>query len=144
MFVFLSVFSSQQVLECVIHKANLSRGVLGDSLGTLRDGVLGQLTWKDKSDSSLNFSGGDGRLLVVSGELGSFSGDLLEDIVDEGVHDAHGLGADTSVRVNLLENLVDVDLVGLDLGLLLLAGDSLLHGLLGWLLIGFLWWHGDF
>ena len=104
--------------------------------------MLGQLTWKDESDSSLDLSGGDGWLLVVSGELGGLGGDLLEDIVDEGVHDAHGLGRDTGVRVDLLENLVDVDLVGLHgLLLLLAAGDSLLDSLLGWLLVGFLRWH---
>ena len=28
-------------------------------------------------------------LLVVSNELGGLEGDLLEDVVDEGVHDAH-------------------------------------------------------
>ena len=105
--------------------------------------MLGQLTWKDKSDSSLDLSGGDSWLLVVSGELGSLSRDLLEDIVDKGVHDAHGLGGDTGVRVNLLQHLVDVDLVGLDLGLPLLARDSsLLDSLLGWFLVGLLWWHG--
>ena len=42
-------------------------------------------------------------------KAGSFSGDALEDVVDEGVHDAHGFAGDTSVRVNLLQHLVDVD-----------------------------------
>ena len=107
--------------------------------------MLGQLTWKDESDGSLDLAGGDSWLLVVSGELGSLSSDLLEDIVDKGVHDAHGLGGDTGVRVNLLQHLVDVDLVGLDLGLPLLARDSsLLDSLLGWFLVGLLWWHGVF
>jgi len=34
---------------------------------------------------------------------------MLEDIVDKRVHDAHGFAGDTSVRVNLLQHLVDVD-----------------------------------
>ena len=42
-------------------------------------------------------------------KAGSFGGDALEDVVDEGVHDAHGFAGDTSVRVNLLQHLVDVD-----------------------------------
>ena len=128
----------------LVRGLDLSRGVLGDGLGALRDGVLGQLTGEDEPDSGLDLPGGDGRLLAVPGELGGLGGDLLEDVVDEGVHDRHGLGGDTGVGVNLLENLVDVDLVGLDLRLLLLgAGDSLLHGLLGGLLVSFLRWHLD-
>ena len=91
--------------------------------------MLGQLTWKDKSDSSLDLSGGDSWLLVVSGELGSLSRDLLEDIVDEGVHDAHGLGGDTGVRVNLLQHLVDVDAVAFGTAAAALGGTSLLASL---------------
>ena len=30
--------------------------VFGDGLGTFRDGVFGQFTWKEKSDSSLNLT----------------------------------------------------------------------------------------
>ena len=43
------------------------------------------------------------------GKAGSFGGDALEDVVHERVHDAHGFAGDTSVRVNLLQHLVDVD-----------------------------------
>ena len=46
------------------------------------------------------------------GQAGSLGGDALEDIVDERVHDGHGLAGDASVGVNLLQNLVDVDGVG--------------------------------
>ena len=62
------------------------------------------------------------------GKTGSFSSDTFEDIVDEGVHDAHGLGGDTSVGVDLFQDLVDVDSIGfLPPAVLLLAilGDSL-------------------
>ena len=34
--------------------------VLGNSLGTFRDGVLGELSGKDESDSGLDLSGRDG------------------------------------------------------------------------------------
>ena len=91
----------------------LGGSVLGDSLGSLRNGVLGQLSWKEKSDGCLDFSGRDGRLLVVLGESGGFVGDSLEDVGHERVHDGHGLGGDTGVGVDLLEDLVDVDRVGL-------------------------------
>ena len=87
----------------------LGGSVLGDGLGSFRDGVLSQLSGKEKSDGRLNLPRGDGRPLVVVSETGSFGSDPFEDIVNEGVHDAHGLGRDTGVRVDLLQHLVDVD-----------------------------------
>ena len=63
--------------------------------------VLGKLSRQDEPDSSLDLTGGHGGLLVVAGQLGCLSGNLLEDVVDEGVQDRHGLGADSSVRVHL-------------------------------------------
>ena len=79
------------------------------------------------------------------GKLGSLGSNPLEEVVDEAIHDAHGLRGDSSVRVDLLqhlagwihfrlqltelEDLVDVDCVGLlplSLALFLVAlGDSL-------------------
>ena len=115
-------------------KSNLlGAGVLGDSLGAFRDGVLGQFTGEEEPDSSLDLPGGDGGPLVVVGQTGSLSSDTFEDIVDEGVHDAHGLGGDTSVGVNLLQHLVDVDGVGFFpfLGPLLVVLRDVLGGLTG-------------
>ena len=87
----------------------LAAGVLGDSLGSLGHGVLGQLTGQKQTDGGLDFSAGDGRSLVVVGKTRSLAGDSLEDVVHEGVHDRHGLAGDTGVRVYLLQHLVDVD-----------------------------------
>ena len=106
----------------------LGAGVLGDGLGAFRDGVLGQFTGQQKPDGSLDLPGGDGGSLVVVSKTGSFSSDTFEDIIDEGVHDTHGLGGDTSVGVDLFQDLVDVDSIGfLPSAVLLLAilGDSL-------------------
>ena len=103
-----------------------SLGVLGDGLGTLRNGVLGKLSGEEESDSGLDLSGGESVLLVVSNELGGLSGDLLEDVVDERVHDGHGSLGDTGLGMNLLEDSVDVDGEGFD-SLLLLG----INGLLG-------------
>ena len=106
----------------------LGAGVLGDSLGSLRDGVLGQLSGQEETDSSLDLPGGDGGPLVVVGKTAGLSSDTLKDLVDKGVHDAHGLGADTGVGVHLLEDLVDVDGIRLlslaVLGLLVALGDG--------------------
>ena len=84
-------------------------GVLGDGLGSLRDGVLGQLTGQEETDSGLDLSAGDGWSPVVVGKTAGLGSDTLEDIVDKGVHDAHGLAGYTSVGVDLLQDLVDVD-----------------------------------
>ena len=83
--------------------------VLGDSLCSLRDSVLGKLSWEEEPDSSLDFTRGDGGPLVVVSKTGSLSSNSLKEIIDKRVHDAHGLGGDTSVRVDLLQHLVDVD-----------------------------------
>ena len=126
----------------------LGAGVLGDGLGALRDGVLGQLSGQEEPDGGLDLPGGDGGPLVVVGELAGLGGDALEQVVDERVHDAHGLGGDTGVGVHLLEDLVDVDGIGLlplALPLLLVALGDGLGGLarLGSSLSGGLGWHGD-
>ena len=69
----------------------LGAGVLGDGLGALRDGVLGELTREEEPDSSLDLTGGDGGPLVVVSQTGSLSSNSLKEIIDKGVHDAHGL-----------------------------------------------------
>ena len=112
----------------------LGAGVLGDGLGSLRDGVLGELTWQEEPDSGLDFPGGDGGPLVVVGKTAGLSGDALEQVVDEGVHDAHGLGGDSGIGVHLLEDLVDVDgirLLPLLVPLLLVSLGDGLGGLAG-------------
>jgi len=71
--------------------------------------VLGKLTGQQEADGGLDFPGGDGGPPVVVGETAGLGGDALEDVVDEGVHDGHGLGGDAGVGVHLLQHLVDVD-----------------------------------
>ena len=76
--------------------------------------MSGKFSREDELDGRLNFSGRQGSSLVKSDKLGSFSGDSVEGVVDEGVHDVHGLLGDTDVGVHLLEDLVDVDGEGLN------------------------------
>lgn len=101
--------------------------------------MLGELAGQKESDSGLDLSGRDGLALVVVSETGSLSGDPLEDVVDEGVHDGHALGADPGVGVDLLQDLVDVDgvrLLPLLLAFLAIPGGT--TGLLAGFLFGFL------
>jgi hypothetical protein len=92
--------------------------------------VLGELPGEDEAHGGLDLTGGDGGLLVVPRELGGLGGELLEDVVDEGVHDGHGLRGDADVRVHLLQHLEDVDLVGLHALLALLPAPLSLAALL--------------
>ena len=107
----------------------LGASVLGDSLGTLGDSVLGKLSGEEEPDSGLDLPRGDGGPLVVVCKTAGLSSNTLKQVVDKRVHDAHGLGGDTGVRVHLLQDLVDVDgirLLPLLVLLLLIAlGDSL-------------------
>ena len=113
-------------------KSNLlGAGVLGDGLGAFRDGVFGQFSGEEEPDGGLDLPGSDGGPLVVVGQFGSLGSDTLKEIVDERVHDAHGLGRDTGVRMDLLQHLVDVDSIGLLPLLLLFLLVSLLDGLGG-------------
>ena len=71
--------------------------------------MLGELTREHQTDGGLDLSGGQSLLLVVSDELDGLLSDSVKDIIDERVHDSHRLLRDTSVGVDLLQNLEDVD-----------------------------------
>ena len=86
----------------------------GHGLCSFRDGVLRKLSRKEEADSCLDFSWWEGRFLVVSWQLGSFSSESVEDVVDEGVQDGHASLWDACAWVNLLQHSVDVSGVGLD------------------------------
>ena len=86
--------------------------------------MLGELSGEDESDGGLDLSGGESVLLVVSDKLGGLEGDLLEDVVDERVHDSHGSLGDSGVGVDLLEDSVDVHGEGLSSLLLVHSGGS--------------------
>ncbi len=102
--------------------------------------MLRELSRQMKPHSSLDFPAGDGVLLVVVSQSRCLGSNTLKDVVDKRVHDAHGFGGDTSVRVDLLEDFVDVDRVALLARLsslllvshgLALGGRGLLFSLLG-------------
>jgi len=69
--------------------------------------VLGKLTRKKKTNSVHDLPRSDGVTLVGTGKVTSLSGNTVKDIVDEGVHDLHGVLADEGIGVDRAEHLVD-------------------------------------
>ena len=113
------------------YKHLLGAGILGDNLGAAGHSVLGQLPGQQQSYGHLDFSGSDGRALVVTRQARRFSHsrDALQDVIDERVHDAHGLAPDAGVRVALIQHLVQVHGVALLTATLALLPISFLgHG----------------
>ena len=101
--------------------------------------MFGKLARQHEQHRCLDLSRAQRALLIVPHELAGLVDNFVEDVTDEGVHDAHALGRDARVGVDLLEHLVDVDavafaaalllallLLALSLGLLLLGGLLLL------------------
>ena len=116
---------------------HLGRGELSHGFGSLRHSMLRKLARQHETDGRLDLPRRERGLLVVGGELPSLASDALKDVVNEGVHDAHSLLTDARVRVDLLEDLVNVSGVGFDalLAALLVAAFGGL-GSLGWSLLG--------
>ena len=83
----------------------LGTSVLGDSLGALGHRMLGQLPGQQQAHGRLDLPGSDGRALVVMRQARCLARDALENVVYKGVHDAHGLGRDAGVRVDLLNHM---------------------------------------
>jgi len=113
----------------------LGAGVLGDSFGALRHGVLGQLAGQQETHGGLNLPAADGRPLIVVCKTRRLGGDPLENVVHERVHDAHSLARNSGVRVHLFQHFVNVDaktLLAACAALLSLVGRrSLLDSFLG-------------
>ena len=111
----------------------LGGGVLGDGLCTLRHGVLGQFSGEKQPDGGLYFPGRDGGPLVVVCKARSLAGDTFKDVVNERVHDGHRLAGNTSVGMDLFQDLVDVDRIRLAplLALLFISFRDALLGLTG-------------
>ena len=83
--------------------------VFGDGFGSFRYSMSSKFSGEDELDSWLNFSGWKSSSLVESNKFGSFSSNSVKGIMNERVHDVHGLLGDTNIRVNLFQNFVDVD-----------------------------------
>ena len=97
----------------------LCRSVLGHSLGAFRHGMFCQLARKNQTNSGLDFPGAQGWFLGVATKTTGFGGNVLKDVIDKGVHDAHRLAGNGCIGVHLLQHLEDVR--GIRFGAVLLA-----------------------
>jgi hypothetical protein len=86
----------------------LRRGEFGHGLGSFTNGMLGQFPGKHQPNRRLDFTTGKGCLFVIRSKLSSFSSNAIKDVLNERVHDAHALFADTGIGMDLFEDLVNV------------------------------------
>lgn len=63
--------------------------------------MLGQLTRQQEPHGRLHLSAGDGGAVVVLSQARRLHCQPLKDVINKRVHDAHGLGGDSCVRVHL-------------------------------------------
>ena len=85
----------------------LRASVLGHSFGSFAHGMLREFSWQQKTNGSLHFARRNGPLLIVMRQSWRFASNSFEDIIDEGVHDAHRSTGDTNIWMNLLQNSID-------------------------------------
>ena len=71
--------------------------------------MLCEFSWKDKLAGRLDVASRHGLFLAVLAETSSFRSNFLEGVVHKGVQDGHGFLGDANFRVDLLQDLVDVD-----------------------------------
>lgn len=90
--------------------------------------MLRQFTRKSKSYCRLDLPGRKGGLLSVSGKFAGLCCQTVENVSDEGIENRNATFGDTSVRMYLLQHLVDVGSIAFDTGLFLRAFASLLRG----------------
>ena len=74
-----------------------------------RDSMLCEFSWKDEFARRLDVASRHGLLLSVFAKASRFRSNLLEGIVHKGIQDCHSFLGDTNLRMDLLQNFVDVD-----------------------------------
>ena len=113
--------------------------------GGILHGVLSELSWDAELDGCLNVLSWEG----VASELWGLLGHLLVDFDQDRIHHAHGLRADATLWLTILQDFEDIHLEALDLRSLsdlhdLLSACDLGLGLVSGLLVGALgncFWH---
>ena len=91
---------------------SLVRLVLLHCFSAFRDSMLCEFSWKDEFARRLDVASRHGLFLAVLAETSSFRSNLLEGVVHKGIQDGHSFLGDSNLRVDLLQDFVDVDVEG--------------------------------
>ena len=87
--------------------------VLGYVLRPFGECMFCQFTRQKQSHCSLNFPASDSGSFVVMRQPRSFGSNAFENVIDETVHDAHSFWTDACIRMDLLQNLINVNCIAL-------------------------------
>ena len=90
-----------------VEGASLAAGKLGDSLGPLADGMPRQLPRNQEPNSSMDISRRQGWPFQILCKSSAFLCETFKHVVHERIHYAHGFAGDTTVGMDLLQDLVD-------------------------------------
>ena len=71
--------------------------------------MFGQLAWEEEFDGRLDLAAGESSFPIVSNQFTGLRGQSIEGVIDERVHDVHSFLADADLRMDLLQDLVDVE-----------------------------------
>ena len=74
--------------------------------------MLCEFSWKDEFARRLDVASRHGLFLAVLAETSSFRSNFFEGVVHKGVQYSHSFLGDANLRVNLLQDFVDVDVEG--------------------------------
>ena len=85
-------------------------------LRSLRNRMLGQFSRENQTNSSLNLSSPHSALVVHTSQMTSLCHDSLENVRNKRVHHSHSLLRNSTLRMHLLQNLVNIGSIGIDLG----------------------------
>ncbi|XP_061053390.1 uncharacterized protein LOC133095654 [Eubalaena glacialis] len=93
--------------QCITWQRSYCAELTNDSCGRQKIKINSLLLpGQQQAYGRLDLSGRDGRAFVVMRQARRLARNALKDVIDERVHDTHGLGRNASVRVDLFQHLV--------------------------------------
>lgn len=82
--------------------------IFSDSFSSFANSMFGKFSWKQQTDRCLNFTRRYCGSFVLMSKSWGLSCNSFKQIVEKRIHDAHCLGWNTNIWMNLFKNFVDV------------------------------------